>query len=138
MLHDQKIFLVTQNDPEVENQSCRAVYQVGTVAYIKQVVKLPQDLLRVLVEGIGTSRTSRSGTGRAVIKAETALLMTEEVQYAELVKEAMFRSIQELFQRYCMENGKISKELAAQIMNIDRTGRVDFPDCRECTFVLSE
>ena len=79
MLHDQKIFLVTQIDSEVETPDLAGVYQVGTIAYIKQVVKLPQNLLRVLVEG----------TGRAT-----------------LVK-------------YCMENGKVSKELVAQILNID-------------------
>lgn len=50
MLHDQKIFLLTQKDPEVEIPELTDLYQVGTVAYIKQVVKLPQDLYRVLVE----------------------------------------------------------------------------------------
>ena len=44
MLHDQKIFLVTQIDPEVESPDLAGVYHVGTIAYIKQVVKLPQDL----------------------------------------------------------------------------------------------
>ena len=53
MLHDQKIFLVTQIDPEVESPDLAGVYHVGTIAYIKQVVKLPQNLLRVLVEGTG-------------------------------------------------------------------------------------
>ena len=53
MLHDQKIFLVTQIDPEVETPDLAGVYRVGTIAYIKQVVKLPQNLLRVLVEGTG-------------------------------------------------------------------------------------
>lgn len=52
MLHDQKIFLLTQKDPEVEIPELTDLYQVGTVAYIKQVVKLPQDLYRVLVEGL--------------------------------------------------------------------------------------
>lgn len=52
MLHDQKIFLVTQKDPEVETPGLLDLYQIGTIAYIKQVVKLPQNLLRVLVEGV--------------------------------------------------------------------------------------
>lgn len=58
MLHDQKIFLVTQKDPEVEKPELSELYQVGTVAYIKQVVKLPHDLLRVLVEGIERAELS--------------------------------------------------------------------------------
>ena len=51
MLEDQKIFLVTQKNPEVEYPGQDEVYQIGVIAYVKQVVKLPQNILRVLVEG---------------------------------------------------------------------------------------
>ena len=118
MLHDQKIFLVTQKDPEVEKPELSELYQVGTVAYIKQVVKLPQDLLRVLVEGIERAELLSLDQEEPFLQAETALFEPDGAQYTKSLKEAMFRSIQELFQRYCMESGKISKDLAAQIMNI--------------------
>ena len=118
MLHDQKIFLVTQKDPEVEKPELSELYQVGTVAYIKQVVKLPHDLLRVLVEGIERAELLSLDQEEPFLKAETALFEPDGAQYTKSLKEAMFRSIQELFQRYCMESGKISKDLAAQIMNI--------------------
>ena len=118
MLHDQKIFLVTQKDPEVEKPELSELYQVGTVAYIKQVVKLPHDLLRVLVEGIERAELLGLEQEEPFLKAETALFEPDGAQYTNSLKEAMFRSIQELFQRYCMESGKISKDLAAQIMNI--------------------
>ena len=118
MLHDQKIFLVTQKDPEVEKPELSELYQVGTVAYIKQVVKLPHDLLRVLVEGIERAELLGLEQKEPFLKAETALFEPDGAQYTKSLKEAMFRSIQELFQRYCMESGKISKDLAAQIMNI--------------------
>lgn len=118
MLHDQKIFLVTQKDPEVEKPELSELYQVGTVAYIKQVVKLPHDLLRVLVEGIERAELLGLEQEEPFLKAETALFEPDRAQYTKSLKEAMFRSIQELFQRYCMESGKISKDLAAQIMNI--------------------
>ena len=118
MLHDQKIFLVTQKDPEVEKPELSELYQVGTVAYIKQVVKLPHDLLRVLVEGIERAELLSLEQEEPFLKAETALFEPDGAQYTKSLKEAMFRSIQELFQRYCMESGKISKDLAAQIMNI--------------------
>ena len=118
MLHDQKIFLVTQKDPEVEKPELSELYQVGTVAYIKQVVKLPHDLLRVLVEGIERAELLGLEQEEPFLKAETALFEPDGAQYTKSLKEAMFRSIQELFQRYCMESGKISKDLAAQIMNI--------------------
>ena len=118
MLHDQKIFLVTQKDPEVEKPELSELYQVGTVAYIKQVVKLPHDLLRVLVEGIERAELLGLEQEEPFLKAETALFEPDGAQSTKSLKEAMFRSIQELFQRYCMESGKISKDLAAQIMNI--------------------
>ena len=102
MLHDQKIFLVTQKDPEVEKPELSELYQVGTVAYIKQVVKLPHDLLRVLVEGIERAELLGLEQEEPFLKAETALFEPDGAQYTKSLKEAMFRS----------------KDLAAQIMNI--------------------
>lgn len=119
MLHDQKIFLVTQIDPEVESPDLAGVYHVGTIAYIKQVVKLPQNLLRVLVEGTGRATLVKFEQEFPFIRSEITPVDEEEMQMPEPVMEAMHRSLKELFHRYCMENGKISKELVAQILNID-------------------
>ena len=118
MLHDQKIFLVTQKDPEVEKPELSELYQVGPIAYIKQVVKLPHDLLRVLVEGIERAELLSLEQEEPFLKAETAIFEQDGEHYTKSLREAMFRSIQELFQRYCMESGKISKDLTAQIMNL--------------------
>lgn len=119
MLHDQKIFLVTQIDPEVESPDLAGVYHVGTIAYIKQVVKLPQNLLRVLVEGTGRATLVKFEQEFPFIRSEITPVDEEEMQMPEPVMEAMHRSLKELFHRYCMENGKASKELVAQILNID-------------------
>ena len=119
MLHDQKIFLVTQIDPEVETPDLAGVYQVGTIAYIKQVVKLPQNLLRVLVEGTGRATLVKFEQEFPYLKSEITPVDDEEIRMPEPVMEAMHRSLKELFHRYCMENGKVSKELVAQILNID-------------------
>lgn len=119
MLHDQKIFLVTQIDPEVESPDLAGVYHVGTIAYIKQVVKLPQNLLWVLVEGTGRATLVKFEQEFPFIRSEITPVDEEEMQMPEPVMEAMHRSLKELFHRYCMENGKVSKELVAQILNID-------------------
>ena len=119
MLHDHKIFLVTQIDPEVESPDLAGVYHVGTIAYIKQVVKLPQNLLRVLVEGTGRATLVKFEQEFPFIRSEITPVDEEEMQMPEPVMEAMHRSLKELFHRYCMENGKVSKELVAQILNID-------------------
>ena len=120
MLHDQKIFLVTQKDPEVETPDASGVYQVGTIAYIKQVVKLPQNLLRVLVEGIGRGLLVKFEQEFPFLRSEITPVDEESIQMPEALLEAMHRSLKELFHRYCMENGKISKELVTQILNIEQ------------------
>ena len=120
MLHDQKIFLVTQKDPEVETPDSSGVYQVGTIAYIKQVVKLPQNLLRVLVEGTGRGLLVKFEQEFPFLRSEITPVDEESIQMPEALMEAMHRSLKELFHRYCMENGKISKELVTQILNIEQ------------------
>ena len=92
---------------------------MGTIAYIKQVVKLPQNLLRVLVEGTGRATLVKFEQEFPYLKSEITPVDDEEIQMPESVMEAMHRSLKELFHRYCMENGKVSKELVAQILNID-------------------
>ena len=121
MLHDQKIFLVTQINPEVESPDLAGVYRVGTIVYIKQVVKLPQNLLRVLVEGTGRATLVRFEQEFPFITSEIIPVDEDDMQMPEPVMEAVHRSLKELFHRYCMESGKISKELVAQILNIETT-----------------
>ena len=118
MLQDEKIFLVTQKDPEMETPGITDLYKVGTVAYIKQVVKLPHDLLRVLVEGVERAELIGLEQEEPFLMAETAGFEADGAHYAKSLREAMYRSIRELFQRYCIESGRISKDLAAKIMNI--------------------
>ena len=119
MLHDQKVFLLTQKDPEVETPELDDLYRVGTIAYIKQVVKLPQDLYRVLVEGLDRAEILSLEQEEPYLKAECEIVTAQEEDYPEPVKDAMLRSIRELFQRYCRESGKISKDLVTQIMTIE-------------------
>ena len=82
-------------------------------------MKLPQNLLRVLVEGTGRATLVKFEQEFPFIRSEITPVDEEEMQMPEPVMEAMHRSLKELFHRYCMENGKVSKELVAQILNID-------------------
>ena len=93
---------------------------MGTIAYIKQVVKLPHDLLRVLVEGRERAELlsliqeeSVSGCGDIRYPRRKGLNM--RTLYGRLCTE----EFSGLFHQYCMESGKVSRELAAQIMNIE-------------------
>ena len=109
MLHEQEIFLITQKDPEIQDPGASDLYKMGTVAYIKQVVKLPHDLLRVLVEGRERAALLSFVQEEPYLKAEITQFEEDDSQYADAVKEAMYRSIRNLFQEYCMESGKISR-----------------------------
>lgn len=124
MTQDQKIFLITQKDPQVENPGMNDLYKVGTVALVKQVVKLPKDVLRVLVEGVERAELVGLEEELPYLEAEIAGFETEEEKLSENVKEAMIRSMKEIFQAYCKENSKISKELAGQILDINEVERL--------------
>ncbi len=78
MLQDQKIFLVTQKDPQIEDPGFVQLFQVGTIAYIKQVVKLPDNLLRVLVEGKRRAELLGLEQETPYLRAETVLVDEEE------------------------------------------------------------
>ena len=120
MLNDEKIFLITQKDPETEEPGLMDLYQVGTIAYIKQVVKLPHDLLRVMVEGLEKAEILGLKQEYPYLKSEIATLeCPERENYPPAVREAMSRGIRQLFEQYCIESSKISKELVNRILDIE-------------------
>ena len=118
MVQDQKIFLVTQRNSRQETPELRDLYQTGTIAYVKQVVKLPQNLLRVLVEGTEKADLLALDQEEPYLKAEVSMIRQEEEELQAPVKAAMHRSIHDLFQQYCQDNGKMSKEMAVRILDI--------------------
>ena len=81
MLADQKIFLITQKNPETEIPSQNDLYQIGCEAYIKQVVKLPQHLIRVLVEGLSRAELLQFRQEYPYLQAETEPVEEESEQY---------------------------------------------------------
>ena len=120
MLHDQKIFLVTQKDTEVEDPSQADVYKIGTVAAIKQVVKLPKGLLRVLVEGLERAELLGFEPREDMLEAEIVTFDGgEEEPLPANAKEAMLRNLREMFAVYCQESQKISRELMLQILDYE-------------------
>lgn len=119
MLHDQEIFLITQRDPEIQEPGLSQLHKVGTIAYIKQVIKLPHDLLRVFVEGRERAALLSLKQEEPFLSAEISVIETDEDQYGTNIREAMHRSLSNLFQQYSAESRKVSKELTVQILNIE-------------------
>lgn len=117
MLNEQKVFLVTQKDPDTEVPGLLDVYKIGTIATVKQVVKLPKGVVRILVEGEQRAELLGFETNEEWLEAEIETFdHLEEKVLNENEKEAMSRNLKELFTIYCRSGQKISQELAMQIM----------------------
>lgn len=124
MTKDQRIFLITQQDPKVEDPSMEDLYKIGTIAVIKQVAKLPKDMLRVLVEGIERAEMVELEEGLTYLEAEVVAFPEQEEELPETVKEAMLQSMKEIFGLYCQENRKMSNEMISQLMEIGQVERL--------------
>ena len=123
MVQDQRILLITQKNPETEEPVQEDLYPIGTIAEIKQLVKLPKNIVRVLVEGIEKAQLVSLEENPNYLEAQIAVFEPEE-DLDETVKEAMLRSIKELFVRYCNSNKQVSKELAGQILELEDVEKV--------------
>ena len=117
MLKDQKLFVVTQKDPEVSEPVLDDLYRIGTIVEIKQVIKMPKNILRVLAEGIQRAELVDIGDNPEYLDADILTFAEEDVMEPN-EKEALLRSMKETFERYCGVNGKVSKELISQIMEL--------------------
>lgn len=90
MTKDQRIFLITQKDPKVEEPSEDDLYKIGTVAMIKQVAKVPKDMLRVLVEGMERAELMQLEDGTSYLEAEVDVMEQEEENLPDTVKKRCF------------------------------------------------
>ncbi|MBC8571622.1 endopeptidase La [Jingyaoa shaoxingensis] len=117
MLKDQKLFVVTQKDPEVSEPVLDDLYRIGTIVEIKQVIKMPKNILRVLAEGIQRAELVDIDDNPEYLDADILTFAEEDVMEPN-EKEALLRSMKETFERYCGVNGKVSKELISQIMEL--------------------
>lgn len=117
MMDDQMVFLVTQKNAEKEDPELEDLYTVGIIAVIKQVIKMQNNVVRVLVEGETRARLLSMEQEECLL-AEVEPLQRDEELMAVEIQEAMLRGIRETFTRYCMLNPKPGKELARQMIEI--------------------
>ncbi|MDE6904155.1 MAG: endopeptidase La [Lachnospiraceae bacterium] len=116
MIGEQKIFLVTQRDVAVENPSQEDLYHIGMVAEIKQVIKMQNSIIRILVEGKERAELAGLIQTEPFFIAEIFECEDEsENAYAPEVKEGMLRAIQEIYAQYASLNPKQGKEFARQV-----------------------
>ena len=120
MVGEQKIFLVTQKDINTENPQQQDLYEVGTIATVNQVVKLPKHIFRVVVSGEERAVLQSIDASKAYLCAEVAV-MDQNASGGEtgaVIEEAMARGLNELFFQYAASSPQISKETSARIGGI--------------------
>lgn len=115
MEQDQKIYLVTQRNVDSEDPTQEDLYQMGIVADIKQVVRLQNDVVRILVDGISRAALLGFTGNEKYLEAEICYCDSNADSLPEDRREAMLLGVREAFHRYAAVVGKISKELIRQI-----------------------
>lgn len=118
MKSNQKIFLVTQiNKDENEPQICD-LYKVGVVAEIKQLIKLPSGVVRILVDGGKRAKIKDIYDEEPYIRANVEYAEVESSNIEPVEAEAMCRIIKDLIGQYVLENPKLNKEAIRAIIQM--------------------
>lgn len=119
MAEDQKIFLSAQKSIDTENPGIKDVYEIGTIGTIKQIIKLPKHIVRVLVAGETRGRLHAIEFDDPYLRAEVEVLDDSDVTIPEdLNGEAMERGLKDMLVDYAAKNGKMSKEAVAQLLEV--------------------
>ncbi|MFF2175164.1 endopeptidase La [Lysinibacillus sp. NPDC058147] len=122
MLEDQLILLVTQKEVHDEQPDEQDLYTIGTMAYVKQMLKLPNGTLRVLVEGVARASWSNY---RALEKYTIVDIdVKEEVIDKDVETQALMRTLLTYFERYAKASNKITSETISTVADIEEPGRL--------------
>ncbi|EEG54904.1 endopeptidase La [Enterocloster asparagiformis] len=111
MIGDQRIFLVTQKHHEVVEPELDDLYQVGTIAVVKQMVKLPKHVVRVLVEGLERGELLCFDSEEPALIAQVGSMDKEDEYLDSLTKEAMLRIVKDKLDEYGQVNAKFSQDV---------------------------
>lgn len=121
MVSEQLILLVTQKDPQIDSPGLEDIYEVGTVSKVKQLLKLPGDTIRVLVEGVSRARIERVIQKEPYFKVEVALAasgqMKSSIKGAQLA--ALRRQVMSAFEEYSKLSGKMTPDTIINVSGIE-------------------
>lgn len=119
MINNQLIFLVTQKDARNDNPTQDDVYEIGTISKVKQLLKLPGDTIRVLVEGVTRAKVIEYNQLEPFFMAEIEERMVINSNGGEIALEALKRKLLSTFEDYVRLNNKISPEIVVSVMSIE-------------------
>ncbi len=118
MVGEQNVFLVTQRSPETEEPAAEALYQIGTIARIKQLVKMPGGVIRVMVEGLKRAELVTLMEDGPHLLAEIEEAPMKEEPLSDTVKEAMARIVKDKLEEFGNLNPKTVKDFMGGLMAI--------------------
>ncbi|MGE5630312.1 MAG: endopeptidase La [Caulobacteraceae bacterium] len=123
MINDQLIFLVTQKDAHIDLPTPEDFYEVGTISKIKQLLKLPGDTIRVLVEGVNRAEVNEIISDEAYFLVEVTEHEEDNKGKGDLEIEALKRSVLSVFDEYIKANPKVAPETLITVSDIDDVSR---------------
>lgn len=115
MMGEQNVFLITQRNIETEEPDIEDLYRIGIIAKVKQVIKMRNGIVRILVEGERRAEILELIKDLPYLEAEVFCLEEEKEEYSEEIKEGMRRAVLEAYGRYAALNPKLDKEYMHQI-----------------------
>jgi len=121
MIKDQKVFLTTQMDIDVDLPEEGDFYNIGTICKIKQMLKLPGDAIRVLVEGLSRAKVEDLIHDEPYFKA--AIQVFEEEDDKDKETEALMRACVNAFERYISVSNRVSPDVMVSVSSIEQPGR---------------
>ena len=122
MMGDQHIFLSAQKEVSLDQPTESDIYPIGTYARIKQMLKLPNGTIRVLVEGMKRGKIKNFTETQKYFEANVELI--EETSKKDLEDEALMRTVLNLFEQYVNLSNKVSAETFASVQDIHEPGRL--------------
>ncbi|WMT82798.1 Lon protease 1 [Terrisporobacter mayombei] len=124
MLEDELVFLTSQIEAEIDDPTTEDFYHVGTICKVKQVIKLPGDTVRVLVEGVSRGKVKEideeDGYFKAIVEE---IIYDQENAEIDIEVEAFVRNVFDAFEEYINIGNRVSPEILVslgEIENVDR------------------
>ena len=114
---EQQVFVVAQREVHIENPSQQNLYEVGTIATVKQIAKVSKDVFRVLVVGEQRAKLLQIQEQDPCLVGEL-LVLDEEIEEGELCENPEAKSLQQLFFEYNIKNAKVPKDVVTQIADV--------------------
>lgn len=122
MVEDSQILLITQKDAQLEEPTREDLYDIGTIAKVRQMLKLPNGTIRVLVEGMQRARLIDFENNDSYLVAHVTLVEEEIEESVDL--QALMRSVLDYFEQYLRLTKKISAETYSVVSDIEEPGRL--------------